>query len=301
MTMEGYRLQPINLSESDAIDTLVEHRRIFNLPHCELNIFETFSPCSNVILSYQGLVVSSMMRGKKIMTLEGKNDFDFLPGESVILPEGITMKACFPEANEKNPVQCATLSLDWDKVNKNLTFLNEHYPLDTEPYEWKLNFEHYHFINNQELASSINKLINISMEEVPGKEAVADLALKILLLRLIQTQNLASLQHEKILKPQLKHVVKYIYENLSNKITIANLASESCMSESAFFQCFKDNFGISPLEFILKSRIEQAKRLLSDPGISITEVCYASGFNSLNYFSKVFKRLEGITPKQYKN
>lgn len=298
--MEGYRLHPINLSESDTIDTLVEHRRVFNLPHCELNIFETFSSCSNVILSYKGLVVSSMMRGKKVMMLDGKNDFDFLPGESVILPEGITMQVGFPEANEKNPVQCATLSLDWDKVNENLSFLNEHYPLNVEPYEWKLNFEHYHFVNNKELANSINKLINISMEDVIGKEAVSDLALKMLLLRLIQTQNLASLHHEKMIKPHLKHVIKYIREHLSSRITIAELAAESCMSESAFFQCFRDNFGISPLEFILKSRIEQAKKMLSDPEVSITEVCYASGFNNLNYFSKVFKRLEGITPKQYK-
>jgi AraC-like DNA-binding protein len=299
--MEGHQLQLINLSESKAIDTLVEHRRVFNLPHCELNIFETFSQCSNVVLSYNGLVVSSMMRGKKTMSLEGKNEFEFLPGETVILPEGVTMNVGFPEASEKNPVQCATLSLDWEMVNKNLVFLNEQYPLLHAPFEWKLNFEHYHFINNKELAGSINKLINISMEETTGKEAIADLALKILLLRLIQTQKLVSLQHEKILRPQFKHVVKYIQDNLANKITIAKLASESCMSESAFFQAFKQNFGIPPLEFILKARIEQAKKLLSASEISITEVCYASGFNNLNYFSKIFKRLEGITPKQYRN
>lgn len=59
------------------------------------------------------------------------------------------MKVDFPEADEKYPVQCATLSLDWGRVNKNLAFLNENYTSKQEPFEWKLNFSQYHFHNHQ--------------------------------------------------------------------------------------------------------------------------------------------------------
>jgi len=242
-----------------------------------------------------------MMRGRKTMSLDGQANFDFLPGESVILPEGVTMNVGFPEADEKHPVQCATLALDWDMVNRNLVFLNEQYPNKELPFEWALNFEHYHFINNRELAASINKLINISMEDNGAKDALADLALKMLLLRLVQTQNLASIQHEKLISSRFLPAMQYIHQNLTDKITVSKLASESCMSQSAFFQAFRETFGISPLEYILHVRIEQAKKLMADPQITIAEVCYASGFNSLNHFSKVFKRLEGITPRQYRN
>src|SRR6187402_824887 len=133
-------LDPINLSDSTKLDNLVEHRRVFNLKDCELNIFETFHKCDNVVLSHNGLVVSSMMRGKKLMTVSRSEKFDFLPGESVIVPEDVKMKVDFPEADENHPVQCATLSLKWDMVNKNLEFLNENYPNSASPFEWKLNF-----------------------------------------------------------------------------------------------------------------------------------------------------------------
>lgn len=294
-------LAPINLSDSTTLDTLVEHRRVFNLKHCELNIFETFHSCRDVALSYNGLVVSSMMRGKKIMSLAENQRFDFLPGESVILPEGVSMKVDFPEADTLHPVQCATLSLDWDMVYKNLAFLSEHYPNTEAPFEWKLNFSKYHFLNNKELADSINKLISISMEDNAAKDGLADLSLKFLLLRIIQTQNLALLEEKDTLPDnRLAPALLYIRNHLSDKISIDKLAKETCMSRSVFFQAFKDQFGISPLEYILRERIQYAKRVMSDAALSITEVCYQSGFNNLNYFIRLFKRMEGVTPNVYR-
>jgi AraC family transcriptional regulator of arabinose operon len=297
---QACQLTSINLSDSSTLETLVEHRRVFNLRHCELNIFETFHRCNNVALSYKGLVVSSMMRGKKIMSLAGTREFDFLPGESVILPEGISMKVDFPEADEKHPVQCATLALDWDMVNRNLAFLNEHYPNSEAPFEWKLNFDRYHFLNNKELASSINKLISISMEDNVAKDALADLSLKFLLLRIIQTQNLAAIQEPALPNNRFAPVIQYIKDHLTEKITIDVLARESCMSKSAFFQAFKDQFGIPPLEYVLRERIQQAKRIMADATLNVTDVCYQSGFNNLNYFIRLFKRFEGMTPSAYR-
>lgn len=297
---QACHLAAINLSDSSQLDTLVEHRRVFNLRHCELNIFETFHRCNNVALSYNGLVVSSMMRGKKIMSLAGTQEFDFLPGESVILPEGVAMKVDFPEADEKHPVQCATLALDWDMVDRNLAFLNEQYPNNEAPFEWKLNFERYHFLNNKELAGSISRLISISMEDNVAKDALADLSLKFLLLRIIQTQNLASVQEPALSNNRLAPVIRYIKEHLTEKITIEVLARESCMSKSAFFQAFKDQFGIPPLEYVLRERIQQAKRILADASLNVTDVCYQSGFNNLNYFIRLFKRFEGVTPSAYR-
>ena len=294
------KLAPINLSDSTQLDTLVEHRRVFNLKHCELNIFETYHQCSDVVLSYDGLVVSSMMRGRKIMSVSDSEEFDFLPGESVILPEGVSMKVDFPEADMKHPVQCATLSLDWNMVNNNLDFLNAQYPNTEAPFEWKLNFERYHFFNNKELAGSISKLISISMEDNMAKDALADLSLKFLLLRIIQTQNLESINEPQPKDHRFMPALQYIHQHLTEKISIDTLAGQVCMSKSSFFQAFKDTFHISPLEYIIRQRIELAKRIMADSTLTITEVCYQSGFNNLNYFIKLFKRLEGVTPKMYR-
>jgi YesN/AraC family two-component response regulator len=56
---------------------------------------------------------------------------------------------------------------------------------------------------------------------------------------------------------------------------------------------------MSPAEFIIKEKIKYAKRLLNNPYIHINEVSFATGFEDSNYFIRMFKKYEGITPKQY--
>jgi AraC-like DNA-binding protein len=56
---------------------------------------------------------------------------------------------------------------------------------------------------------------------------------------------------------------------------------------------------MSPIEFILNEKIKYAKKLLSNPNMHIAEVSYATGFEDANYFIRLFKKYEGVTPKQY--
>ena len=297
---QSHHLAPINLTDSSALDSLVEHRRVFGLKECQLNIFETYHRCADVALSFDGVVVSSMMRGRKVMSVSGDQRFEFVPGESVIIPEGIAMKVDFPDADLQHPVQCATLALDRAMVDRNLAFLNEQYPNTAAPFAWQLDFSRYHFQNNRELAASINRLISISMEEHAAKDALADLSLKFLLLRIIQTQNLALLQeHCEPHDLRMAPVAEHIQRNLAQRITVDDLARVAGMSRPVFFRTFKATYGTTPLEHVLHERIKAAKQLLSDPSLSVSEVCYRSGFNNLNYFIRQFKRIEGLTPKLY--
>lgn len=294
-------LTPINLSDINELDSLVEHRRIFHVKDCQLNIFETYHKSENVALSFDGLVLSSMMRGKKIMSLDRMEPFSFIPGQSVILPQGVSMQVDFPEADTQHPVQCATLALDWDMVNRNIEFLNNHYPNPAAPYEWKLDFKRYHFQNNPELTMCMNRLISISMEDHTAKDALADLTLKFLLLRIIQTQQLALAQESKSLQGlPFAPVLEYIQEYLDQTITVEQLAQVAGMSKTRFFQSFKSYFGQTPIRYILEKRIAQAKKLLANPELSVSEVSYRSGFNNVHYFIRQFKRMEGLTPKQYR-
>ncbi len=295
-----YALAPVNLSDTKTLTSLIENRRVYSLNQCELNIFETYRQCSDVVLSYDGLVITSMLRGRKVMYLSQNPGFDFLPGETVILPEGVSMKVDFPEADAKHPVQCATLALDWPVVIQTLAFLNEQYPRRDDVTEWKLNFSQYHFYNNRELANVMNKLISISMEDDPAKDALADLTLKSLLIRVIQTQNMASIQDGLPANNRFTAVVDYIREHLTEKIGIDVLCQKACMSKSGFFRSFKEVFGLSPVEFIIRERISLAKRLLTNPTTTVAEVCYQAGFNNPHYFSRLFKLLEGVTPTSYR-
>ncbi|QJD81302.1 AraC family transcriptional regulator [Spirosoma rhododendri] len=295
-----FPLSPINLSDATTLTSLVENRRVYSLNQCELNIFETYQPCSDVVLSYDGLVITSMLRGRKVMYLSEQPGFSFLPGETVILPEGVSMKVDFPEASDKHPVQCATIALNWEVVQQTLNFLNEQYPRTGGAGEWKLNFSQYHFYNNRELASVISKLISISMEDDPAKDALADLTLKSLLIRVIQTQNMAVVHEEPMTDNRLAVVVDYIREHLTEKIGVEELCRKACMSKSNFFRAFRDTFGLSPVEFIIRERIGLARRLLTNPTLTVSDVSEQAGFANPYYFSRLFKTLEGITPKSYR-
>ncbi len=248
--LEKSSITPINLTDVHQLDSLVEHRTVYNLKNCQLNIFETYQQSKDVELSFDGLVLSSMMRGKKIVALNQLDSFPFVPGESIIMPKDQEMKVDFPEASFQKPVQCATIAMDWDIVQVHLDFLNEHYPLGNNGKTWELNFQHYHFYNNNDLAYSINKLIGISMESHAGKDALADLTFKTLLLRIIQTQNLVTITKLQQSKKMFYEVANYIQSNLDKEISTDALAEKAMMSKSSFFKSFKLTFGVTPVHYI---------------------------------------------------
>jgi len=73
------------------------------------------------------------------------------------------------------------------------------------------------------------------------------------------------------------------------------------LSEPHFFRCFKHEFGVTPVEFILELRIRAARTMLQTTDESIKEISFSCGFNNLNFFLKMFKRYTGLTPTQYRN
>ena len=287
------------LTVEKSLKTLVENRTVYSLDNCELNLFETYQESTLVPLKFNDLVVTSMLRGKKVMHLFDDPEFEYLPGETVIVPGNVEMKIDFPEASVKNPTQCLALAIDHNKINETLTFLNERYPKEDEL--WKLNHENYFFYNNTELATTINKLIRECMSYSVTKDALADLALQELLIRIIQTQTVQRIDNSATIDTNsaIYTITEYIRENITSSINLKDLSEKACMSTSTFYRYFKRELGMSPIEFILNEKIKHAKKLLKNPGIQINEVCFMSGFDDCNYFIRLFKKYEGITPKQY--
>lgn len=289
------------LSNEKSLKTLVENRTVYSLNNCELNLFETYQESQLVPLKFNDLVVTSMLRGKKVMHLFDDPEFEYLPGETVIIPSNVEMKIDFPEASKHNPTQCLALAIDHFKINETLQFLNERYPKEGQNNFWKLDYDNYFFYNNIELASTINKLIKECMSSAITKDALADLTLQELLVRIIQTQTAKSIDTNKLTDKNnpMVPVLEYIRANIRESINLKELSDKACMSPTSFYRYFKRELGMSPIEFILSEKIKQAKQLLKDPNVQINEVSYASGFEDSNYFIRIFKKYEGVTPKQY--
>lgn len=101
-------------------------------------------------------------------------------------------------------------------------------------------------------------------------------------------------------KPKLLQVLEYIQEHLGQELTLTQLAAVVHLSPHYFARSFKQAMGMSPHQYILNSRIERAKFLLSKQHLSITAICNDLGFQSQSHFTEVFRKQIGITPGRYR-
>jgi DNA-binding response OmpR family regulator len=99
----------------------------------------------------------------------------------------------------------------------------------------------------------------------------------------------------------LSKVVKIIEDNLTNqKFSIDNLSDETGLSRSNLFRKLKGLTGMSPNDFVTQIKMNYAAQLLkNNKGIRISDVAYESGYNDPRYFSTLFKKFYGKTPKQF--
>lgn len=294
---------PIPTSDERSLFTLVENRIGFTMEQCELNVFETHRQAEKVNLVFSDTVLTSMLRGKKVMHLFGQPGFDYLPGESVIVPPHELMKIDFPEANAGNPTQCIALAISSDQIIQTINLLNEKHPKVQDP--WKIDQNIFHLNNSRELSDTINRLIHISIKEHHReKDLLANLALKELLIRLMQTQA-RHLFETHSLKLSSSHrfafVIQFIRENIREKIELGKLADKICMSRANFFRKFKQELGFSPGDYILRERLRLAKEYLLQPRYNVTDVCFMAGFQNVNYFIRAFKKETGLTPSAFRS
>jgi len=91
----------------------------------------------------------------------------------------------------------------------------------------------------------------------------------------------------------------YIYENYHLDLSLDMLSKKYALSRSYFSKLFKQVTGVGLSEYINITRITAAQNLLSKSNLSVTEIATLCGFNDSNYFTAVFKKLKGITPKKY--
>jgi two-component system response regulator YesN len=97
-----------------------------------------------------------------------------------------------------------------------------------------------------------------------------------------------------------ENVKDFIKENIETELELEKVAGNFGLSVYYFSRTFKEVTGINFSEYVNKCRIDMAKELLSNGEMNVKEVCYKIGYNDPNYFSKVFKKYEGVSPVNFK-
>jgi AraC-like DNA-binding protein len=99
---------------------------------------------------------------------------------------------------------------------------------------------------------------------------------------------------------QLIRARSFIDECSDLPLDLAQIASQASLSRYYFLRLFRSTFAQTPHQYLIERRIERAKALLAAGDLSITEVCFAVGFQSLGSFSALFHRCSGCPPKEYR-
>lgn len=150
----------------------------------------------------------------------------------------------------------------------------------------------------QSLAILKRTLKEFSKQTSAGYMAASQLLVSFLFL--LADMEPVSEHRETDMEPAIEKAIAYLDQNLSEHITLSELARASGYSLSRFKVKFKEAIGITPAEYITLQKIEKSKELLLLPGNSVTDVAFQLGFSSSNYFSSVFKKLMNCTPRTYR-
>lgn len=93
----------------------------------------------------------------------------------------------------------------------------------------------------------------------------------------------------------------YIKQHLSDKLTLEQMAGKVYVSKSYFCRVIKDEMGCTFTKYVNNLRIEKSKSLLRNTSMSLAEIAYAVGFGDQSYFTRIFKKSEGMSPSKYRS
>jgi len=217
--------------------------------------------------------LSLRMSGKVVFEAEGERFLSNV-GSVTFMPAGVGYRTEVCEQSEMLLVHFTTLEPCLEQ---------KPFSIDTE--------------GNTEIQNLFTELVNSYRS---GREHDYNcLSLLYSIMALLQKQ--LQFPEKKSIPKRMRLAKSFIDKNYNENISVGSLAYASGVSDVHFRNEFKKCFGYSPLVYIKKVRIDNAKLLLRSGYYSVSDVATMCGFDSISYFSYEFKRLTGKSPREYLN
>ena len=100
--------------------------------------------------------------------------------------------------------------------------------------------------------------------------------------------------------PTLRDMVYYIQKHYAEKVTIADICRAGRVGSSTCYDLFKKQMDTTPLNYLTMYRLEKSLELLQNPGLSVTDIAYATGFSGASYFAESFRKIYHLSPTEYR-
>lgn len=203
----------------------------------------------------------------------------------LICPNTLT----YYEASSENPWSYVWIGFNGLKAKKYLNSANLN--------EDNLIFEYSK--DNNTLRSYINEILKLKNMSFQNKLKTEGL-LYLFLSELVENATYKKPMIENQTDIYIRKAIEYIEHNYINDIKVIDIANFIGINRSYFFTIFKKKLDVSPQEFLLKYRMEKAYTLLEDDKLSISDIARSVGYKDPLGFSKIFKKVNGVSPKLYR-
>lgn len=220
--------------------------------------------------------------------------------------EGIFNQNEIVSENKENGENSETFELKYKQTNILNLRNNDH---DSELEDYKLpEYEIRQLVlkgqSKYQIANIVENIIIENKFQMFGKSPMLQalaLQLTVQLNRALQDQ----LEQERRIKEGsvdelLDIIVDFISENYTLSISVGDMAEHVFLSEGYFTRAFKERLGTSPMNYLIKFRVEKSKELLQKTDLKINNISREVGFTSSQRFNSAFKKILGLTPSEYR-
>lgn len=162
------------------------------------------------------------------------------------------------------------------------------------------------FQSDYELRGLLEKIMQEKEKQLIYSDDLILCYLKEILIRLLRMQKIEHMIHKA--DTEIKHVIEsdiiadviqYVKNNVEKKLTVSGIAKTIPVSSSYLSTLFRKNTGKHLVEYIANEKMKRAKEYMREGKYTFTQISDMLGFNSIHYFSKLFKKQFGVTPSEY--
>lgn len=135
-------------------------------------------------------------------------------------------------------------------------------------------------------------------------EQLIQLYLEQFLIELIRSHSASSVKSDRFIstishRTSLQQIVSYLEQHIGEKLTVEQICTDNMIGRSYLQELFNREFGCGVMQRFNILKIERAKQLIRVGNLSFSQIAYQLGFQSLHYFSRIFKQIVGCSPSQY--
>ncbi len=165
--------------------------------------------------------------------------------------------------------------------------------------------EHFCILNhyeNTDISGCIWNILREMEQKQSGFEEVCQACMEMLVIRLMRKINLSVSAESQITSGnrQCATVKRYIDLHFKESLTLEQLADRAHMNKYYLIHTFKEEYGVSPINYMINRRIVESKYFLAETDLSLAQIAQLLGFSSPSYFSQAFRKNQGISPIDYR-